>query len=144
MSICWGAIDFGKGYDTANQSAYLDSILRHGLDWLIKVSFFITAKYLVLTRPLRPTLPIIPSLFKSRQLSLIMTIGAEIKPSLSQDQFSSSTKPIQERMHLQAAQLPFLHVPHYTLIALFLLHFLIGRLCKTKPMRQSYFSTQKL
>jgi endoglucanase len=57
MSICWGATDFGKGnsdmlnslkkftythcqgYDMANQTAYLDSMLRWGLDWLIKVVF---------------------------------------------------------------------------------------------------------
>jgi endoglucanase len=56
MSICWGATDFGKGkpdmlnfskksslthcegYDMANQTAYLDSMLRWGLDWLIKVA----------------------------------------------------------------------------------------------------------
>ncbi|KIK08366.1 glycoside hydrolase family 9 protein [Laccaria amethystina LaAM-08-1] len=36
MSICWGANDFGKGYDLANQTAYLDDMLRWGLDWLIK------------------------------------------------------------------------------------------------------------
>ncbi|KAJ6599199.1 glycoside hydrolase family 9 protein [Mycena vulgaris] len=36
MSICWGAIDYGTGYDMANQTAYLDSMLRYGLDWLIK------------------------------------------------------------------------------------------------------------
>ncbi|KAJ7591199.1 glycoside hydrolase family 9 protein [Mycena floridula] len=36
MSICWGALDFGKGYDSANQTAYLDSMLRYALDWLIK------------------------------------------------------------------------------------------------------------
>ncbi|KAJ7638672.1 glycoside hydrolase family 9 protein [Roridomyces roridus] len=36
MSICWGAADFGAGYDMANQTAYLDSMLRWGLDWLIK------------------------------------------------------------------------------------------------------------
>ncbi|KAH9059033.1 family 9 glycosyl hydrolase [Lactarius vividus] len=36
MSICWGAIDFGRGYDLANQTAYLDDMLRWGLDWLIK------------------------------------------------------------------------------------------------------------
>ncbi|KAI0080651.1 Six-hairpin glycosidase [Panus rudis PR-1116 ss-1] len=36
MSICWGAIDFGTGYDSANQTAYLDDMLRWGLDWLIK------------------------------------------------------------------------------------------------------------
>ncbi|KAJ8086466.1 hypothetical protein PM082_005289 [Marasmius tenuissimus] len=36
MSICWGATDFGKGYDLANQTAYLDDMLRWGLDWLIK------------------------------------------------------------------------------------------------------------
>ena len=55
MSICWGANDFGRGthemfsiprllmtiylgYDLANQTAYLDDMLRWGLDWLIKVS----------------------------------------------------------------------------------------------------------
>ncbi|KAI9513161.1 family 9 glycosyl hydrolase [Russula earlei] len=36
MSICWGATDFGGGYDLANQTAYLDDMLRWGLDWLIK------------------------------------------------------------------------------------------------------------
>lgn len=36
MSICWGAIDFGSGYDIGNQTAYLDDMLRWGLDWLIK------------------------------------------------------------------------------------------------------------
>ncbi|KAF9451625.1 glycoside hydrolase family 9 protein [Macrolepiota fuliginosa MF-IS2] len=36
MSICWGATDFGRGYDLANQTAYLDDMLRWGLDWLIK------------------------------------------------------------------------------------------------------------
>ncbi|KIM68684.1 glycoside hydrolase family 9 protein [Scleroderma citrinum Foug A] len=36
MSICWGATDFGKGYDLANQSPYLDDMLRWSLNWLIK------------------------------------------------------------------------------------------------------------
>ncbi|KAF8165195.1 glycoside hydrolase family 9 protein [Crassisporium funariophilum] len=36
MSICWGATDFGKGYDISNQTVYLDDMLRWGLDWLIK------------------------------------------------------------------------------------------------------------
>ncbi|KDR83582.1 hypothetical protein GALMADRAFT_235844 [Galerina marginata CBS 339.88] len=36
MSMCWGATDFGKGYDLANQTTYLDDTLRWGLDWLIK------------------------------------------------------------------------------------------------------------
>ncbi|PFH52542.1 glycoside hydrolase family 9 protein [Amanita thiersii Skay4041] len=36
MSICWGATDFGKGYDLASQTAYLDDMLRWGLDWLMK------------------------------------------------------------------------------------------------------------
>ncbi|KAF8450355.1 glycoside hydrolase family 9 protein [Boletus edulis BED1] len=36
MSVCWGATDFGKGYDLANQTPYLDAMLRWGLDWLIK------------------------------------------------------------------------------------------------------------
>ncbi|KAF8517862.1 9 glycosyl hydrolase [Gautieria morchelliformis] len=35
MSICWGAMDFGAGYDNANQTAYLDSTIRWGMDWLI-------------------------------------------------------------------------------------------------------------
>ncbi|KAG6854997.1 hypothetical protein C0991_005926 [Blastosporella zonata] len=36
QSICWGATDFGEGYDAANQTAYLDDMLRWGLDWLMK------------------------------------------------------------------------------------------------------------
>ncbi|KAH8106069.1 family 9 glycosyl hydrolase [Cristinia sonorae] len=36
MSICWGAITFGKGYDASNQTVYLDDMLRWGLDWLVK------------------------------------------------------------------------------------------------------------
>ncbi|KAH9994083.1 glycoside hydrolase family 9 protein [Russula compacta] len=36
MSICWGAIDFGEGYDLANQTVYLDDMLRWSLDWLMK------------------------------------------------------------------------------------------------------------
>ncbi|KAI0332432.1 Six-hairpin glycosidase [Cubamyces sp. BRFM 1775] len=36
MSICWGALDAGQGYEAANQTAYLDDMLRWGLDWLIK------------------------------------------------------------------------------------------------------------
>ncbi|EKM59419.1 glycoside hydrolase family 9 protein [Phanerochaete carnosa HHB-10118-sp] len=36
MSICWGALDFGRGYDLANQTAYLDDMLRWSLDWLMK------------------------------------------------------------------------------------------------------------
>jgi len=36
MSICWGAMDYGKGYDSANQTAYLDDMLRWSLDWLMK------------------------------------------------------------------------------------------------------------
>lgn len=54
MSACWGAMTYGKGrsllvtiavqysncgegYDASNQTAYLDDMLRWGLDWLIKV-----------------------------------------------------------------------------------------------------------
>ncbi|KAL1940113.1 hypothetical protein VTO73DRAFT_9448 [Trametes versicolor] len=36
MSICWGALDAGQGYELANQTAYLDDMLRWGLDWMIK------------------------------------------------------------------------------------------------------------
>ncbi|KAF4602221.1 hypothetical protein EYR40_005426 [Pleurotus pulmonarius] len=36
MSVCWGGLDYGRGYDMANQTAYLDGMLRWGLDWLIK------------------------------------------------------------------------------------------------------------
>ncbi|KAI0637947.1 Six-hairpin glycosidase [Trametes polyzona] len=36
MSICWGALDAGQGYELASQTAYLDDTLRWGLDWLIK------------------------------------------------------------------------------------------------------------
>lgn len=34
-SICWGAINFGAGYDLSHQTPYLDSILRWGFSWLI-------------------------------------------------------------------------------------------------------------
>ncbi|KAF5388139.1 hypothetical protein D9615_000265 [Tricholomella constricta] len=36
MSICWGATDYGKAYDLTKQTAYLDDMLRWGLDWLMK------------------------------------------------------------------------------------------------------------
>ncbi|PIL36910.1 hypothetical protein GSI_00600 [Ganoderma sinense ZZ0214-1] len=36
MSICLGALASGRGYDLANQTAFLDSTLRWGLDWLMK------------------------------------------------------------------------------------------------------------
>ncbi|KAG8955697.1 hypothetical protein FRC04_007688 [Tulasnella sp. 424] len=36
FSICWGANVYGQGYDRANQTAYLDGMLRWGLDWLMK------------------------------------------------------------------------------------------------------------
>ncbi|TFK55840.1 family 9 glycosyl hydrolase [Heliocybe sulcata] len=36
MSACWGALDYGKGYDMTSQTPYLDDMLRWGLDWLIK------------------------------------------------------------------------------------------------------------
>lgn len=35
-SIAWGGIDHGAGYDGSSQTAYLDSTLRWGLDWMIK------------------------------------------------------------------------------------------------------------
>ncbi|KAI0677010.1 Six-hairpin glycosidase [Trametes maxima] len=36
MSVCWGVLDAGQGYESASQAAYLDDMLRWGLDWLIK------------------------------------------------------------------------------------------------------------
>ncbi|TCD66956.1 hypothetical protein EIP91_000734 [Steccherinum ochraceum] len=36
MSVCWGAMNFGQGYEASNQTAYLDDMLRWGLDWLVK------------------------------------------------------------------------------------------------------------
>ncbi|KAI5451882.1 hypothetical protein NCC49_001184 [Naganishia albida] len=33
FSVCWGANTYGPGYDSANQTAYLDSMLRWSLDW---------------------------------------------------------------------------------------------------------------
>ncbi|KAG9088252.1 hypothetical protein FRC07_012626, partial [Ceratobasidium sp. 392] len=35
-SVCWGAVEFGSGYDDAKQTPYLDDMLRWGLDWLIR------------------------------------------------------------------------------------------------------------
>ncbi|PPQ99044.1 hypothetical protein CVT24_003604 [Panaeolus cyanescens] len=48
MSICWGATDFGKGYDLANQTVYLDDTLRWGLDWLIKAHPNATTLYVLI------------------------------------------------------------------------------------------------
>ncbi|KAF9910755.1 hypothetical protein BX616_010784 [Lobosporangium transversale] len=33
---CWGALEFWKGYELANQTRYLDQMVRWGMDWLIK------------------------------------------------------------------------------------------------------------
>jgi hypothetical protein len=38
FSVCWGANAYGPGYDAANQTAYLDSMLRWSLDWQMNVS----------------------------------------------------------------------------------------------------------
>jgi endoglucanase len=38
FALSWGALTHGKGYDLAQQTAYLDGTLRWGYDWLIKVS----------------------------------------------------------------------------------------------------------
>lgn len=34
--ICWGALEFYEGYELANQTQYLDEMVRWGMDWLIK------------------------------------------------------------------------------------------------------------
>ncbi|KAK2466379.1 hypothetical protein APHAL10511_002021 [Amanita phalloides] len=47
MSICWGATDFGKGYDLASQTPYLDDMLRWGLDWLMKAHSNDTALFVL-------------------------------------------------------------------------------------------------
>ncbi|KAI0693824.1 Six-hairpin glycosidase-like protein [Cytidiella melzeri] len=36
MSVCWGALDYGKGYELANQTSYLDDMIRWSMDWLMK------------------------------------------------------------------------------------------------------------
>ncbi|KIJ56749.1 glycoside hydrolase family 9 protein [Sphaerobolus stellatus SS14] len=35
MSTCWGALDYGEGYDLANQTPYLDAMIRWGMDWMV-------------------------------------------------------------------------------------------------------------
>ncbi len=35
--MSWGALTHGAGYDSANQTAYLDQMLRWGLDWSMRV-----------------------------------------------------------------------------------------------------------
>jgi hypothetical protein len=37
FSISWGALSHGSGYDSAKQTAYLDEMLRWGLDWSMRV-----------------------------------------------------------------------------------------------------------
>ncbi|KAG0223107.1 hypothetical protein BGW42_006099 [Actinomortierella wolfii] len=34
--ICWGGLRFFQGYQLANQTKYLDEMVRWGMDWLIK------------------------------------------------------------------------------------------------------------
>lgn len=34
--VCWGGIEFFEGYKLANQTQYLDQMVRWGMDWLIK------------------------------------------------------------------------------------------------------------
>lgn len=36
FSIAWSALAYGAGFDAASQSAYLDTQLRWGLDWMIR------------------------------------------------------------------------------------------------------------
>lgn len=36
FSIAWGALSHGTGYDSANQTAYLDEMLRWGFDWSMR------------------------------------------------------------------------------------------------------------
>ncbi|KAF2397745.1 Six-hairpin glycosidase [Trichodelitschia bisporula] len=36
--LSWGAAMFGRGFDAADQTAYLDETLRTGLDWLLEAS----------------------------------------------------------------------------------------------------------
>lgn len=36
FSIAWSALAYGSGFDAASQSAYLDTQLRWGLDWMIR------------------------------------------------------------------------------------------------------------
>ncbi|KAF9083561.1 hypothetical protein BGX23_011320, partial [Mortierella sp. AD031] len=33
---CWGGLEFWEGYQLANQTHYLDQMVRWGMDWLIK------------------------------------------------------------------------------------------------------------
>lgn len=35
-SIAWGALDWGNGYDMANQTVYFEQMMQWGTDWLIK------------------------------------------------------------------------------------------------------------
>ncbi|KAI9239036.1 MAG: Six-hairpin glycosidase-like protein [Podila humilis] len=34
--VCWGGIEFFEGYKLANETKYLDQMVRWGMDWLIK------------------------------------------------------------------------------------------------------------
>jgi endoglucanase len=36
LVLTWAALSHGRGYQLANQTAYLDGTLRWGFDWLIK------------------------------------------------------------------------------------------------------------
>ena len=38
MNLAWGPLSYGKGFDMANQTGYLDAVLRWGYDWMMKAS----------------------------------------------------------------------------------------------------------
>lgn len=74
FSVCWGANTYGGGYDHANQTAYLDGMLRWGLDWLIKVRQQTSLACWILTKgcTLRLTLNPTSYIFKSGTVGLYL------------------------------------------------------------------------
>ena len=90
FSVCWGANAYGPGYDAANQTAYLDLMLRWGLDWSMNVSLaplpFAIAEFD------RHTRVRIPSSSLSGRSTLVKTTGVATKISPSRDPRIPSTR----------------------------------------------------
>jgi endoglucanase len=51
---CWGALEFWEGYRLANQTQYLNQMVRWGMDWLIKAHPNNNTLYVQVHIPSRP------------------------------------------------------------------------------------------
>lgn len=91
FSVCWGANAYGPGYDAANQTAYLDLMLRWGLDWSMNVSLP-PPPPLAIADSDRHTRVRIPSSSRSGRSTLVKTTGVATKIYPNRDPRTPSTR----------------------------------------------------